>query len=171
MCLEVVNNFAGAETSIANAFFQQYFLSITQDIFYVLTDADHKSGFKLQSLLLARLFQLVELDQIQAPLYDPSTVPTPNMPNSVFLREYCANLLKSAFPHMQLYGHIHSIHIVLCADNPYSVHKFKVSFSASANFIATLTHSSSLFVIFSLHLRSSLGITRSFSSRRRKRRR
>lgn len=107
MCLEVVNNFAGAETSIANAFFQQYFLSITQDIFYVLTDADHKSGFKLQSLLLARLFQLVELDQIQAPLYDPSTVPTPNMPNSVFLREYCANLLKSAFPHMQLYGHIH----------------------------------------------------------------
>lgn len=119
MCLEVVNNFAGAETSIANAFFQQYFLSITQDIFYVLTDADHKSGFKLQSLLLARLFQLVELDQIQAPLYDPSTVPTPNMPNSVFLREYCANLLKSAFPHMQLYGHILSFHIFLCVDNNY----------------------------------------------------
>ena len=101
VCLEVVNNFASAEESVSNAFFQQYFLSITQDIFYVLTDADHKSGFKLQSLMLTRLFQLVETDTIKAPLYDPSSVSTPNMPNSLFLREYCANLLKSAFPHMQ----------------------------------------------------------------------
>ncbi|EJD06022.1 uncharacterized protein FOMMEDRAFT_18232 [Fomitiporia mediterranea MF3/22] len=102
LCLEVVNNFAAAEQSVSNAFFQQFFLSITQDIFYVLTDTDHKSGFKLQSLLLARLFQLVETNQIQAPLFDPSTVADPNISNAVFLREYCTNLLKTAFPHMQL---------------------------------------------------------------------
>ena len=71
-----------------------------QDIFYVLTDTDHKSGFKLQSLLLARMFQLVETGQITVPLFDPSTVPDPNISNSVFLREYTANLLKSAFPHV-----------------------------------------------------------------------
>lgn len=103
VCLEVINNFAVAEPQVANAFFQQYFLSITQDIFYVLTDADHKSGFKLQSVLLARLFQLVETNQIQAPLFDPAAVPDPNITNSIFLKEYCSNLLKSAFPHMQMY--------------------------------------------------------------------
>jgi exportin-1 len=102
--LEVINNFASAtEMAVSNAFFQQYFLSIVQDIFFVLTDADHKSGFKLQSALLARLFQLVEANLIQAPLYDPSQVPEPNMTNSIFLREFCANLLKTAFPHVQPY--------------------------------------------------------------------
>ncbi len=102
MCLEVVNNFASAEQDVCNSFFQQFFLSITQDIFYVLTDADHKSGFKLQSALLARLFQLVETNQIQAPLFDPATVPNPNITNSLFLKDYCTNLLKTAFPHMSL---------------------------------------------------------------------
>ena len=52
MCIEVINNFASADQSVASVFFQQYFLSIMQDIFYVLTDTDHKSGFKLQSMLL-----------------------------------------------------------------------------------------------------------------------
>ena len=101
VCLEVVNNFAGAEAPVANSFFQQYFLSIMQDIFYVLTDTDHKSGFKLQSMLLARMFQLVETNQITVPLFDPAAVTDPNMSNSLFLREYIANLLKSAFPHVQ----------------------------------------------------------------------
>lgn len=98
VCLEVVNNFAGAaDPAVSNAFFQQYFLSIMQDIFFVLTDADHKSGFKLQSVLLARMFQLVQLNMIQTPLFDPS------QPNAVALKEYCANLLKGAFPHVQPY--------------------------------------------------------------------
>lgn len=72
-----------------------------QDIFFVLTDTDHKSGFKLQSLLLARMFQLVQTNQITIPLFDPSMVADPNISNAVFLREYTANLLKSAFPHVQ----------------------------------------------------------------------
>lgn len=99
MCLEVVNNFAGAaEPAVSNAFFQQYFLSIVQDTFFVLTDTDHKSGFKLQSVLLARMFQLVEMNVIQTPLFDPNQTS-----NAAVLREYCANLLKTAFPHVQKY--------------------------------------------------------------------
>ncbi|KAF8892569.1 CRM1 C terminal-domain-containing protein [Infundibulicybe gibba] len=102
LCLEVVNNFAGAaDPAVSNAFFQQYFLSIVQDIFFVLTDTDHKSGFKLQSVMLARMFQLVELKVIQTPLFDPAQMPNPNITNSIFLHEYCANLLKTAFPHIQ----------------------------------------------------------------------
>ncbi|KAJ3733053.1 CRM1 C terminal-domain-containing protein [Lentinula guzmanii] len=102
LCLEVVNNFANAgDPSVSNAFFQQYFLSIVQDIFFVLTDTDHKSGFKLQSALLARMFELVETNAIQTPLFDPSQVSDPSVTNSMFLREYTANLLKTAFPHIQ----------------------------------------------------------------------
>ncbi|KAJ6630664.1 CRM1 C terminal-domain-containing protein [Mycena sp. CBHHK59/15] len=100
LCLEVVNNFAGTEPAVANAFFQQYFLSIVQDIFFVLTDTDHKSGFKLQSVVLARMFQLVELKAIQTPLFDPTQIADPNVTNALFLREYCADLLHTAFPHV-----------------------------------------------------------------------
>jgi exportin-1 len=100
LCLEVINNFAtAADPAVTNAFFQQYFLSILQDIFFVLTDADHKSGFKLQSALLARLFQLVEINVIVQPLYDPAAFPDTTS-NAQFLRNYTANLLKSAFPHV-----------------------------------------------------------------------
>jgi exportin-1 len=104
VCLEVVNNFADADPVVANAFFQQYFLSIVQDIFFVLTDTDHKSGFKLQSLLLARMFQLVEGGELQTLLYDPAALPE-NMTNSIFLKEFTANLLKTAFPHVLPYAY------------------------------------------------------------------
>jgi exportin-1 len=103
VCLEVVNNFSTADPQVSNQFFQQYFLSIMQDVFFVLTDTDHKSGFKLQSMVLARLFQLVQTGAIGVPLFDPSTVPDPNMSNSLFLQEYTATLLKNAFPHLQPY--------------------------------------------------------------------
>jgi len=101
LVLETVNNFAAAEPPISNAFFQQFYLSILQDIFFVLTDTDHKSGFKLQSIVLARLFQLVETGKVTAPLFDPATAADPNVTNQQFLRVYTANLLKNAFPHLQ----------------------------------------------------------------------
>ncbi|KIM49467.1 hypothetical protein M413DRAFT_438653 [Hebeloma cylindrosporum] len=101
LCLDIVNNFAtAADPAVTNAFFQQYFLSIIQDIFFVLTDTDHKSGFKMQSVLLARMYQLVEMNVIQTPLFDPTQVSDSSMTNTTFLREYTANLLKTAFPHV-----------------------------------------------------------------------
>jgi exportin-1 len=115
VCLEVVNNFAGADPVVANTFFQQYFLSIVQDIFFVLTDTDHKSGFKLQSLLLARMFQLVEMNQIQAPLFDPTQKTDPGITNAIFLREYTADLLKGGFPHVQKFVNYFSspVHVLI----------------------------------------------------------
>ncbi|KAJ6461176.1 CRM1 C terminal-domain-containing protein [Mycena vitilis] len=100
ICLEVVNNFASSAPEISGPFFQQYFLSIVQDIFFVLTDTDHKSGFKLQVVVLARMFQLVDTEPIPARLFDPAQMPDPNMTNLAFLREYTANLLQGAFPHV-----------------------------------------------------------------------
>ena len=72
------------------------------DVFFVLTDADHKSGFKMQALLLARLVSLVESGAVQAPLFDPAQVSDPNMNNTVFLKGYIADLLKNAFPHVHV---------------------------------------------------------------------
>ncbi|KAH6919010.1 Crm1-F1 [Coprinopsis sp. MPI-PUGE-AT-0042] len=126
LCLEVVNNFAThADQSVTNAFFQQYFLNIVQDIFFVLTDADHKSGFKLQSLLLARMFQLVEMGVVQSPLFDPAQVPDPNISNSTFLKEYTANLLKTAFPHV--HNNQVQVFVNALAENNGDIARFKLA--------------------------------------------
>ncbi|KAG8831327.1 Karyopherin transporter [Serendipita sp. 399] len=97
---EMVDNFAKSDPNVANAFFQQYFTALLQDLFFVLTDSDHKSGLKMQSQLLMRLFQLIESSTLQSPIFDPSTVPDPSMSNQAFLREFSSSLLKNAFPHL-----------------------------------------------------------------------
>ncbi|KAF8911158.1 CRM1 C terminal-domain-containing protein [Gymnopilus junonius] len=126
LCLEVVNNFAGAaEPAVTNAFFQQYFLSIVQDIFFVLTDTDHKSGFKLQSVLLARMYQLIELKVIQTPLFDAAQVSDPNMTNTQFLREYTSNLLKNAFPHVQ--NNQIQVFVTALIENHNDINRFKLA--------------------------------------------
>jgi len=40
----MVDNFAKADPAVANAFFQQFYTALLQDLFFVLTDTDHKSG-------------------------------------------------------------------------------------------------------------------------------
>ncbi|KAG6831297.1 Exportin-1 [Tricholoma furcatifolium] len=121
VCLEVVNNFATATEAVSNAFFQQYFLSIVQDTFFVLTDTDHKSGFKLQSVLLARMFQLVETNTIRTPLFDPSQTTS----NASYLREYTANLLKNAFPHVSPAQVL--VFVNALGDNQNDINRFKLA--------------------------------------------
>lgn len=118
MCIELINNIAETDSQTASAFFQQFFIPILQDIFFVLTDADHKAGnvrtffntlaevsnevigFKLQALLLSRMFYFVDSGKVQTPLYTPDQAPV-GTSNSQFLREYVAGLLRNAFPHLQ----------------------------------------------------------------------
>ncbi|KAJ9479340.1 Exportin-1 [Pseudozyma hubeiensis] len=101
ICLELLQNISGSPLEVANGFYQQYLLNIIQDIFFVLTDSDHKSGFKTQCVLLARIFELIETDRVTAPLWDAATQQDPNMNNRLFIRQYTTNLLRNAFPHMQ----------------------------------------------------------------------
>jgi exportin-1 len=100
-CGELLVNVRETDVTIAGAFYQSYYLSILQDIFFVLTDRDHKSGFKGQTEVLARLFQLVSNNMIRVPLYNPSQVSDPNTSNADFLRDYVSTLLQNAFPHLQ----------------------------------------------------------------------
>lgn len=54
---------------VANDFFKTYFISLLQDILGVLTDTLHKPGFRLQSLILAKLFSILETGTITVPLW------------------------------------------------------------------------------------------------------
>lgn len=98
---EIVNNFAASTSEIANQFYQQYLLSLLGDVFFVLTDADHKSGLKMQGMLLAQLIALVESGAVQAPLFDPAQVTDPGINNVIFLKGYISDLLSNAFGHVQ----------------------------------------------------------------------
>eukprot|EP00835_Amoeboradix_gromovi_P001305 NODE_57_length_25931_cov_0.351037.p1 type:complete len:866 gc:universal NODE_57_length_25931_cov_0.351037:15604-13007(-) len=44
ICMILLQKIAATESDSSTAFYQQFFLGLLQDIFYVLTDADHKAG-------------------------------------------------------------------------------------------------------------------------------
>ncbi|RKP35256.1 CRM1 C terminal-domain-containing protein [Dimargaris cristalligena] len=103
ICVELLNNVGSTEPAVRNAFGQTYFVGLVQDVFFVLTDSDHKNGFRSQCMILSRVFHMVESGLISQPIYDPSKVPPqlgPNPSNTDFLRAYIVNLLANAFPHL-----------------------------------------------------------------------
>lgn len=108
MCLELINNIADkTDVQTSNAFFQQFFITILQDVFFVLTDSDHKAGFKTQSMVLMRMFYFVQpadgsAPKIQGPIYSPDQAAA-GTSNKEFLANFVANLLRGAFPNLQPY--------------------------------------------------------------------
>lgn len=100
MCLELVNNMAETDSQTAGMFFQQFYIPILQDVFFVLTDSDHKAGFKTQCMLLSRMFQLVETNKISQPLYTGSDV-SPGTSNKEYVSQFTANLLHNAFANLK----------------------------------------------------------------------
>ena len=44
MCLELMNNMAETDLQTLTIFFRQFYIPILQDVFFVLTDSDHKAG-------------------------------------------------------------------------------------------------------------------------------
>ena len=119
MCIELMDNMAEhTDPQTSSMFFQQFYITILQDAFFVLTDSDHKagklhhslchlsmltsrSGFKLQTLLLSRMFYFVETGKITDPVYTPDQSPA-GTSNRQFLLDFIGNLLQSAFPNLQV---------------------------------------------------------------------
>jgi exportin-1 len=89
----------GRTPNVAQAFYQQYLLSLIQDVFAVMTDRLHKSGFKMHSTLLRQMFHLVQMNQVTVPLFDPAQQP-PGTTNPSFLRNHVGNLLVQSFPNL-----------------------------------------------------------------------
>ncbi len=66
------------------------------DVFGVLTDRLHKSGFKLQASILMHLCHCTQLGQITAPLHSLGN----SVDNAQFLKEHLGGLLVKAFPNV-----------------------------------------------------------------------
>jgi len=79
----------------AQKFYQMYFTDILQHVFSVGTDTSHTAGLTMHASILAYMFNLVEQNKITVPLHPDQSN------NLVFVQEYVANLLKTAFPHLQ----------------------------------------------------------------------
>jgi exportin-1 len=95
---ELLSN-VGRTPNVAQAFYQQYLLSLIQDVFAVITDRLHKSGFKMHATLLRLMFHLVQMNQVTVPLFDPSQQAA-GTTNPTFLREHVSNLLITSFPNL-----------------------------------------------------------------------
>lgn len=89
----------GRTPNVAQGFYQQFLLALIQDVFAVMTDRLHKSGFKMHATLLRHMFHLVQMNQVTVPLFDPSNAP-PGQTNPAFLREHVSNLLITSFPNL-----------------------------------------------------------------------
>ncbi|KND94412.1 Exportin-1, partial [Tolypocladium ophioglossoides CBS 100239] len=106
MCLELINNIADkTDVATANAFFQRFFVTILQDVLFVVTDSDHKAGFKTQSMLVMKLFYFIHpadgtQPKIQGPIYMPDQAQA-GTSNKEFLGNSVATLLRNAFPNLQ----------------------------------------------------------------------
>ncbi|KAF1955592.1 hypothetical protein CC80DRAFT_87578 [Byssothecium circinans] len=101
MCFELISNMAETDAQTRNGFFQQFFTTILQDVFFVVTDSDHKAGFKSQSMLLAKMFWLVDSGKLDGPIYVSPDMAAEGTPNREFLRNFVGNLLVTAFPNLQ----------------------------------------------------------------------
>jgi exportin-1 len=95
---ELLSN-VGRTPNVAQGFYQQYLLSLIQDVFAVLTDRLHKSGFKMHATLLLQMFHLVQMNQVTVPLFDATKFP-PGTTNPSFLREHVTGLLTTSFPNL-----------------------------------------------------------------------
>jgi exportin-1 len=84
---------------VAQGFYQQFLLALIQDVFAVLTDRLHKSGFKMHATLLQNMFHLVATNRVTVPLFDVSTQPQ-GTTNEVWLRGHVSNLLITSFSNL-----------------------------------------------------------------------
>lgn len=87
----------GQQDAAAQSFYQTYYTVIMQHIFSVVTDSSHTAGLTMHATILAYMVSLVEMNKVTVPLAPSVASPENNMP---YVQEFLANLLKSAFPHL-----------------------------------------------------------------------
>lgn len=106
---------------VAQPFYVTFMLPLIQDVFGVLTDRLHKSGFKLQSSILMHLCHTTQLGQITSPLHSMG----PNIDNAQFLKEHLGGLLVKAFPNVtkaQVAAFVYGLFDVTLDQNAFKQH-------------------------------------------------
>eukprot|EP00761_Pharyngomonas_kirbyi_P000242 gb/GECH01000242.1/.p1 GENE.gb/GECH01000242.1/~~gb/GECH01000242.1/.p1 ORF type:complete len:1056 (+),score=222.82 gb/GECH01000242.1/:1-3168(+) len=96
---ELLQHVSNLNTQHSGPFYQAFFLSILQDVFYVLTDTLHKACFKNQAAILSHMIELVASNQLSVSLFDPSQYPE-NTTNQSFLCGYLTDMLASSFTNL-----------------------------------------------------------------------
>jgi len=89
----------GRTPNVAQNFYQQFLLPLIQDVFAVMTDRLHKSGFKMHATLARHMFHLVQMNQVTVPLFDTTAYPS-GQTNVDFLNKHVSNLLITSFPNL-----------------------------------------------------------------------
>lgn len=124
LTLELVTNVSEAGQEVSDKFFKSFFKPIVGDVFFVLSDSDHKAGFKPQSQILTKIIDMVESNRIGVPLYDEGEAPA-GTTNSMYVREFLGNSLMSAFPNLQ------KIQVQNFLDGLFSLHKDPIKFRSN----------------------------------------
>ena len=94
----MLRKFQTCDPQAAQSFYQTYYLEIMQHIFAVVAECSHTSGLTAHSQILANLFVIAEQDLIKVPLAPAVQDPSQNL---LYVQQFMANLLKTAFPHLQ----------------------------------------------------------------------
>ncbi|XP_077866004.1 exportin-1 [Saccoglossus kowalevskii] len=81
----------------AQSFYQTYYTDILQHVLSVVTDTSHTAGLTMHATILSYMFNLVEHNKINVPLSQQQA----SLTNDMYIKEFTANLLKAAFPHLQ----------------------------------------------------------------------
>lgn len=101
LCDELLTNIehlSKTKPDFTMGFWKHYYYPIISDLFYVLTDSDHKSSFKNQSILLVHMIKLQY--EINEPIYPLDSAPQ-GTSNEEFLKGYLGNMLMQAFPQLE----------------------------------------------------------------------
>lgn len=77
---------------VANVFFQNFYMLILQDTFFVLTDSLHKSGFYKQGLIIMKLIAIIENQMFEGKLSESYGN------NKEYVVEYLSDALVKLFP-------------------------------------------------------------------------
>ena len=89
----------GNHPEAAQSFYQTYYTDILQHMFSVVTDTSHTAGLTMHATILAYMFTLVESSKISVNL-NPNAAAGAATANIVFVQDFVANLLRTAFPHL-----------------------------------------------------------------------
>ena len=94
----LLRKFQTCDPQASQTFYQIYYLEIMQHIFAVVAECSHTSGLTAHSQILANLFVIAEQGLIKVPLAPEVQEPGQNL---LYVQQFMANLLKTAFPHLQ----------------------------------------------------------------------
>lgn len=97
ICLNTLVNILkniNSNQELINQFYSVFLKQICGDIFLVLTDSLHKSGFKLQAEILRQLIFVIESKQLNVAI--EASCPD----NKMYIRDYLITALITSFPNM-----------------------------------------------------------------------